>query len=100
MVRSSIWLGICAFVLGLLATADIDTSKRGIRLSNVSFGGLPALAQPAILDTLEDLGLDADDGTDDDDEGPDDGPDDGTDDDDDDDDVGKAKPKAKSKSKR
>jgi hypothetical protein len=85
MTRSKIWVGIGAFVLVTMGTVNVGPSNGDTALSSLSVGGAPALAQPSILDTLEDLGLgpdiDEDDGYEpaDDDDGPD------ADDDDDDD---------------
>ena len=90
MTLKSISLGIGIFVLAMLAT--IDPSNRGAAIGGISLSGASAEARehggrrwhhdrhrwkrPPILDTLEDLELDADD------DGPDDEDDDGRDDDD------------------
>jgi hypothetical protein len=84
----SISLGIGIFVLAMLAT--IDPPNRSAAIGGISLGGASAEAgqhegkrwhhdrhrwkRPPILDTLEDLELDADD------DGPDDDVDDGHDD--------------------
>jgi hypothetical protein len=91
MTRSSIWIGVVAFVVAMLMSFSIDGSGRDAGLSGISLGGSAAFAKdrrdrgprielPSALEALSDLSEAseaADDGDDgDDDDGPDDDGDD------------------------
>jgi len=73
MTRSSIWIGVGAFVLAMMMAVSIDPSDRSIAKSGISLGGSPAFAQIQLPDPLEvienlNIGVDTENANDDDDD--------------------------------